>query len=135
MKDTLGTTCANSADLFFVERFSSLRGSNVLYRNYTGTLSCVLCREDYYAVSIFERVHYQRFVLCREVFLFESFKMYCRNYTGSFCCVLCREDYYAVSIFDRVHYQRSHHSSDSELVPVLPALGSTYYPSSTAYTF
>ena len=30
-------------------------------RNYTGTASLVLCREVYYTVSSFGRVHYQRF--------------------------------------------------------------------------
>ena len=30
-------------------------------RNNTGTLSRVLCREVYYAVSLFGRVHHQRF--------------------------------------------------------------------------
>ena len=30
-------------------------------RNYTGTASCVLCREDYFDVSLFGRVHYQSF--------------------------------------------------------------------------
>ena len=29
-------------------------------RNYTGTVSHVLCREVYYTVSLFGRVHYQR---------------------------------------------------------------------------
>ena len=29
-------------------------------RNYTGTVSFVLCREVYYTVSLFGRVHYQR---------------------------------------------------------------------------
>ena len=31
-------------------------------RNYTGTISHVLCREVYYTVSLFGRVHYQRFL-------------------------------------------------------------------------
>ena len=36
----------NSADMLFVERFSSVGGSNrMYYRNYTGTASNVLCRE------------------------------------------------------------------------------------------
>ena len=30
-------------------------------RNYAGTVSCVLCREVYYTVSLFGRVHYRRF--------------------------------------------------------------------------
>ena len=30
-------------------------------RNYTGTVSRVLCREVYSTVSLFGRVHYQRF--------------------------------------------------------------------------
>ena len=30
-------------------------------RNYAKTTSCVLCREVYYTVSLFGRVHYQRF--------------------------------------------------------------------------
>ena len=30
-------------------------------RNYTGTVDHVLCREVYYTVSLFGRVHYQRF--------------------------------------------------------------------------
>ena len=30
-------------------------------RNYTGTISCVLCREVHHTVSLFGRVHYQRF--------------------------------------------------------------------------
>ena len=30
-------------------------------RNYTGTVSHVLCREVYYTVSLCERVHYRRF--------------------------------------------------------------------------
>ena len=33
-------------------------------RNYTGTISRVLCREVYYfAVSLFGRVHYRRFTV------------------------------------------------------------------------
>ena len=32
-------------------------------RNYTGTVSRVLCREVYYTVSLFGRVHYQLEVL------------------------------------------------------------------------
>ena len=47
-------------------------------------------------------------VLCREVFLFGKFTMYCRNYTGTVSHVLCREVYYTVSLFGRVHYQRFH---------------------------
>ena len=38
----------NSADLFFVERFSSWGGVKMYCRNYTGTVSLVLCREFYY---------------------------------------------------------------------------------------
>ena len=34
----------NSADLFFVERFSSLGGSKCYCRNYTGAISRVLCK-------------------------------------------------------------------------------------------
>ena len=30
-------------------------------RSYTGTVSCVLCREVYSTVSLFGRAHYQRF--------------------------------------------------------------------------
>ena len=49
-------------NLFFVERFSPLGGSKCTYdRNETRTTSRVLCREVYYTVSIFGRVHYQRF--------------------------------------------------------------------------
>ena len=33
-------------------------------RNYTGTVSRVLCREVYYTVSSSGRVHYQRFTVC-----------------------------------------------------------------------
>ena len=40
--------------------------------NYTGTISCVLCREVYCTVSLFGRVHYQRFhcimFICAYVF-------------------------------------------------------------------
>ena len=45
-------------------------------------------------------------LICREVFLFGRFKMYCRNYTGTVSRALCREVYCTVSLFGRVHYQR-----------------------------
>ena len=35
-------------------------------RNYTGTVSLVLCREVYYTVSSCGRVHYQRFLCSRK---------------------------------------------------------------------
>ena len=44
----------NSADLFFVERFK------MYCTNCTGAVSPVLCREVYFTVSIFGRVHYGR---------------------------------------------------------------------------
>ena len=45
----------NSADLFLEERFSSLgaRRFKMYCRNFTGTISCVLCREVCYTVSLF----------------------------------------------------------------------------------
>ena len=62
----------NSADLFLVERFSSLGGSKCRY--YIGTVSCVLCREVCYSVSLFGRVQYQRcygrvYVSCVSVYV------------------------------------------------------------------
>ena len=51
-------------------------------RNYTETVSHVLCREVYYTVSLFGRVHYQRFY-CRLKFMprelqdYVCFSMYC----------------------------------------------------------
>ena len=42
------------------------------------------------------------FVLCREVVLFERFKIHIRNYTGNVSCVLCREVLYCA------HYWRLH---------------------------
>ena len=51
----------NSAVLSFIERLSSFRGSQMSYReNNFGTSNSVLCREVYYIVSLFWRVHYQR---------------------------------------------------------------------------
>ena len=54
----------NSAVLFFIERLSSPRGSKytktigyVIF----GTSNSALCREVYYTVSLFRRVHYRRF--------------------------------------------------------------------------
>ena len=47
----------NSADLFFVERFSSLGSKCIVGIVYTGTVSRALCREVCYTVSSFRRVH------------------------------------------------------------------------------
>ena len=54
----------NSAVLSFIERLSSFRGSQCIKtigHVIFGTLSSALCREVYYTVSLFWRVHYQRF--------------------------------------------------------------------------
>ena len=45
----------NSADLFFVE-FFPLWGVQMYCRNYTGTVSRVLCGEVYHTVSLFAKV-------------------------------------------------------------------------------
>ena len=55
IKDALG-----QLRLFFVRRLSSLGGSKCIKtigRNYFGTSNHVLCREAYYAVSLFARFH------------------------------------------------------------------------------
>ena len=36
-------------------------------RNYTGTISCVLCREVYYTVPLFGRAHHRRFTVTKQV--------------------------------------------------------------------
>ena len=54
----------NSAVLSFIERLSSFRGSQCIKtigHVIFGTLNSVLCREVYYTVSLFQRVHYWRF--------------------------------------------------------------------------
>ena len=54
----------NSAVLSFIERLSSFRGSKctkTIGHVIFGTSNSVLCREAYYTVSLFRRVHYQRF--------------------------------------------------------------------------
>ena len=51
----------NSADLFLVERFSSLGGSKyVVGIILAGTVSHVLCREVYHTVSLFGICMYSR---------------------------------------------------------------------------
>ena len=47
----------NSVALSFIERLSSFRGSigHIIF----GTSNSVLCREVYYTVSLFQRVHYR----------------------------------------------------------------------------
>ena len=56
----------NSAVLSFIERLSSFKGSKctkTIGHVIFGTSNRVLCREVYYTVtvSLFRRVHYQRF--------------------------------------------------------------------------
>ena len=54
----------NSAVLSFIERLSSFRGSKstkTIGHVIFGTSYSVLCREVYYTVSLFRRIHYQRF--------------------------------------------------------------------------
>lgn len=54
----------NSVVFSFIERLSSFRGSQcnkTIGKVIFGTLSNVLCREVYCTVSLFQRVHYQRF--------------------------------------------------------------------------
>ena len=51
----------NSAVLSFIERLSSFRGSKctkTIGHVIFGTSNSVLCREVYYTVSLFRRVHY-----------------------------------------------------------------------------
>ena len=66
----------NSAVVSFVERLSSFGGSNACIRTIgktaVGTLTCVLCREVYYTVSLSRRVHYRRvycniYLLCLDL--------------------------------------------------------------------
>ena len=47
----------NSADLFFVERFSFLLRFKMYCKNDTGSVSCALSREVYYTVSLLGGVH------------------------------------------------------------------------------
>ena len=52
----------NSAVLSFIERLSSFRGSQCpIGKIIFGTSNSVHCREVYYTVSLFRRVHYRRF--------------------------------------------------------------------------
>ena len=54
----------NSAVLSFIERLSSFRGSKctkTIGHVIFGTSNSVFCREVYYTVSLFWRVHYRRF--------------------------------------------------------------------------
>ena len=54
----------NSAVLSFIERLSSFRGSKctkTIGHVIFGTSNSVLCREVYYTLSLFRRVHYRRF--------------------------------------------------------------------------
>ena len=57
---------SESAVLSFIERLSSFRGTKPIGHVIFGTLNSVLCREVYYTVSLFRRVHYQRFhcIIC-----------------------------------------------------------------------
>ena len=49
----------NSAVLSFIERLSSFRGSKCTIGHVIfGTSNSVLCREVYYTVSLFRRLHY-----------------------------------------------------------------------------
>ena len=66
----------NSAVVSFVERLSSFGGSNACIRTIgktvVGTLTCVLCREVYYTVSLSRSVHYRRvycniYLLCLDL--------------------------------------------------------------------
>ena len=56
---------SESAVLSFIEKLSSFRGSkctkSIRRACNCGTSNSVLCREVYYAVSLFRRVHYRRF--------------------------------------------------------------------------
>ena len=60
IKDTLGDNI-NSAVVSFVERLSSHWRFKTIGKQIFGTLTCVLCREVYYIVSLRWRVHYRRF--------------------------------------------------------------------------
>ena len=54
----------NSVVLSFIEGLSSSRGSKctkTIGHVIFGTSNSVLCREVYYTVSLFRRVHYRRF--------------------------------------------------------------------------
>ena len=51
----------NSAVLSFIERLSSFRGSKCTKTIGHVIFGSVLCREVYYTVSLFRRVHYRRF--------------------------------------------------------------------------
>ena len=50
-----------SCFVLYIERLSSFRGTKTIGHVIFGTLNSVLCREVYYTVSLFRRVHYQRF--------------------------------------------------------------------------
>ena len=50
----------NSAVLSFIERLSYFRGSKTIGHVIFGTSNSVLCREVYYTMSLFRRVHYWR---------------------------------------------------------------------------
>ena len=41
------------------------------FRNYTGTVSCVLSREVYYTVSLFGRVHYTSDSTVHRIFTYD----------------------------------------------------------------
>ena len=51
----------NSAVLSVIERLSSFRGSQCIGNVIFGTSSSVLCRNVYYTVSLFWRVHCRKF--------------------------------------------------------------------------
>ena len=58
----LGPPYVNSADVRILCREVFLFGRfKMYYRNCTGTVSHVLCREVYSSMSLFGRVHYRRF--------------------------------------------------------------------------
>ena len=63
----------DSAILSFIERLFSFRGSKctkIIGHVIFGTSNSVLCREVYYTVSLFRRVHYRRFhcIVCACVY-------------------------------------------------------------------
>ena len=53
----------NSGDLFFIERFPfwEVQMQYIILIVLTQSKGCVLCREVYYSVSLFGRVHYRGF--------------------------------------------------------------------------
>jgi hypothetical protein len=53
--------------------------------NYTGTISCVLCREVYYTVSLFGRVHYLRCHCVTHTLVYDHSKVRTGHVFTTFC--------------------------------------------------